>query len=265
MNNNNNLEIELMAAKVNINEPLRTVCPFCGGGKSAESSFILTKFPDKSLYKCFRASCMASGYIFNSGYSPSKNQRKKKYKYLTSQLVSLDVTDCSYFKELYELEFIPSCWRRDKDNDRWAFPCYSFDGVQLGWVCRRTEKDGGKKVIGYWGNYEGPKYHVPEYYLGGNENILVIVEDIISATKVAQCTGTCSMALLGTNLNYGKVVEILTHDYKDVIIMLDPDATALSFKYKEKYSSIFNTLHVIPMEKDPKDTPRERLKELLNR
>lgn len=263
----NKLEIELLASKIDVNETLRCVCPFCEGKQEKhpcsppERSFMITKFPDKILYKCWRVKCGMKGVISNSISCESKSQRKKEYKYFTYPLIPIDDQTVGCIEMDYEIT-VPTEWKLTIEEDRIYMPCYSFNGTQIGCITKSL-CGVGPKTISYWGKYEGPKYHFSSGYWLHEPFKLVIVEDIISATKVDQVCDKDCMALLGTNLNDGKVVEILRHGYKDVIIMLDPDATDVAFKYKEKYGSLFNSFTVIPMKADPKDTPKKELKRLL--
>ena len=46
---------------------------------------------------------------------------------------------------------------------------------------------------------------------------------------------------------------------KDVIIVLDNDATAHALKIKHRYSLFFKSCRVIPIDKDPKDMSDDEL------
>ena len=46
---------------VPVGETLRTVCPFCGGGRTKESSFVATNTGVQIKYICHRASCGKAG------------------------------------------------------------------------------------------------------------------------------------------------------------------------------------------------------------
>jgi hypothetical protein len=100
----------------------------------------------------------------------------------------------------------------------------------------------------------------------------VLVEDVISATKIAHLPIFLSrssrkyagIALLGTDLNTEKVKDILAAGYNKVIIALDPDATSKAFKLQKEYGLFFSSLEVRVLPEDPKDMPYAKLETLLN-
>lgn len=97
--------------------------------------------------------------------------------------------------------------------------------------------------------------------LGQQTDKIVLVEDMISAIKVAR-VGT-SMPLLGSHLSLEKAIR-LSKMFKEVIFWLDPDKANESSKMSKKYNALFDGCDVIVTEKDPKEYSTEEIKEKLN-
>jgi hypothetical protein len=88
---------------------------------------------------------------------------------------------------------------------------------------------------------------------------LVIVEDQISAMRVAQDKPGCdAVALLGTALNAEKISEIQAQ-HSRVIIALDADATRIAFQHARRWASAFESFRVVILTKDIKDLSKEEI------
>ena len=93
-------------------------------------------------------------------------------------------------------------------------------------------------------------------------NSCVLVEDQISAMRVAQDTAYTGVALMGTGLNEDKVAEI-QRNTGHVRIALDKDATGQAFDHARKWGMAFYSCQVVVLHKDIKDMTKEELHEVL--
>ena len=142
-------------------------------------------------------------------------------------------------------------------------PVYNNVGHEIGMCTKRFPEqfirkdadrhyyDTQEKSILYMSNDRAAVVHFPK-----NSDVLcthrplVVVEDIISATRLRQFGESC--ALLGTALSTEKVKAIRESNSR-IILALDSDATTKAIKYKQEYSLFFNEFKVVQLEKDPKD------------
>lgn len=90
-----------------------------------------------------------------------------------------------------------------------------------------------------------------------NSNIVLLVEDIISAEKMNPFF-PC-VALLGVHLSEDKVNYLLTQGITSVIIALDNDATRQAIRLARKFAI---ASYILPLQRDFKDETEERLQEI---
>ena len=88
-----------------------------------------------------------------------------------------------------------------------------------------------------------------------------MVEDILSASKVS--TLHKSVALLGHTLSIEQIKELRSQT-EHLILMLDPDVFHKALTYKKRFGFYFRNFSVVLLSKDPKDTPKEELQEIIN-
>jgi hypothetical protein len=106
----------------------------------------------------------------------------------------------------------------------------------------REEMEGGRKRVLSWKLLNEPWQSW--YMWGSPTNILLVVEDQLSAIRV--CRYVNSVALLGTLLSKEKLEEIIKYYVKPsakepkVVICLDKDATAKGIKYLKDYKHLLN-------------------------
>jgi hypothetical protein len=90
----------------------------------------------------------------------------------------------------------------------------------------------------------------------------VLVEDQMSAMRIAHETEYDSVALLGVNLNEEKIAEI-QREHKHVIVALDTDATSTAFKHARVWGRAFDSCRVLILQRDIKDMARGEVSALL--
>lgn len=248
-------------------------CPAC----DSKTSCNIINRNGLLLYHCWRLSCSISGAVRIPG-AFSFEQQETKLPELTPYTADLqplykDVllklqTRFHLRPEISQSYVSASC-------AHYLLGIYRPDGTRRGWV-RRQPWEGAELFPGHpVGSYHGPKSkifkekhepmiswypsHDPDARLISNTAILV--EDQISAMRVAQDTVHTGVALLGTTLNEEKVSEIQKHA-RNVVIALDADATSTAFDLARKWGKAFDSCRIAILTKDPKDSIPEELREI---
>jgi len=101
----------------------------------------------------------------------------------------------------------------------------------------------------------GPKYMsngVKPLTIYGEGDILVLVEDILSAIKVSRVSGYCAVPLLGSSLPTDWQ-STLTDKYDIILFWLDRDKAKNSIRFKNRIKSLGKASKVIITERDPKE------------
>ena len=95
-------------------------------------------------------------------------------------------------------------------------------------------------------------------------NVLVLVEDQVSAIKIAKYAH--SVALMGTNLSEAKLLEIMYNgDYDRVHLTLDKDAIYEAIKTQLKWRERMPNLMVLGIPQDVKDMDKAEFANFLER
>ena len=182
---------------------------------------------------------------------------------------SVTFENYDYFSARFELD-TPTIML--SEDDRYVFPINNMLGHVSGYIvrepvwsgieCPRKGTGSGPKAVTYM-HADSPtqSWYRTDSRLGGFKK-LVLVEDMLSAMKVAQ-NGVDSVALLGTQLDARKVREISQYRPSEVIIALDEDATDQAFKLAKKWGLAFPKVRVAILEQDIKDTDNEDVAEVL--
>lgn len=195
----------------------------------------------------------------------------------------LSVLDEKFFIEQYELRFN---WRIaaiavDPDTQRYVLPIFGPFGSVRGHVLRRpwvgapridNRADGLPKADTYKIHPNDP---LQSWYLlidwpptdspSCAARTLVLVEDQLSAIKLASNGIACSVALLGVPVSgrYGtagqdrvrEIAKVANARDQEVIIALDADATDKAFEFQRRWGAAFKRSRVAILGKDIKDTP----------
>jgi hypothetical protein len=276
-------DILLAAEQLGIGESLkREECPACS---APERSFSITRQEHGVLYNCFRASCSFRGFLPTSGvlYQTRAPRAEAKPNPYRGELLPLTDTDEQYFEDRFELSPVPM-GVSVTDGGHYAMALYRPDGRQDGLIVRRGGWTGEPQMPVDRNRYcDGPKtvlyrdtlraatsWYAPVYeklscrydVTALHRGIIVLVEDCISAMKVAQA-GVRACALVGAELNDDKVREIAQEHPTEVILALDKDATGNAFKQARKYGLAFRKIRVACLERDIKDEDRRNVLEVL--
>lgn len=292
-----NLDSEALrvAENLSVGVTRRCVCPVCDGGPKKEVTWVVGRESDRVWYKCFRATCPgATGIVGSHTLSPvvqaEKNRALERLNPYTRSIEPLTTDDCQYFQDRFGLDLWDGKWIgqiSSTADDEYLLYVRSPDRKVRGHVVRQPVWKGVPKAPrqgrpGYWENdlTTEPGSHwkpMPKtvLYPASTEPMLawykankmpetwhaphlVVVEDQISAMKVAQC-GVNAVALLGNGMNVEIVRDIVRQKPKIVTIALDPGAEGQAQNLAKKWGLYFNRTRVALLEADPKDIPEEDL------
>lgn len=247
----------------------RSPCPKCGGGSSAESSFIISKDPSGRVrWRCFRGSCGFKGASGGTvGVIGGTKPEGEEARPLKSAYEALPACQEAEFEE--EFGFTPR-----KDLVKWVadggYYCHQVMGpgwAHRGWHLRRYSwqnlpEDGKPRADNYRSIVSAP--FICHYSRGSGparavNNGVVVVEDCVSALVLSNA-GIDAVALLGTVLNLDRVYDILaTTGGSKIIMALDKGTRDLQLRYKEQYAFLFESWTQWTLGADLKYVPQGRI------
>ena len=243
----------------------RIVCPACGGGGGNEKSMTIYETNDGSvLATCHRASCRVDTFLVlasaNTGRPPVRAAPPAKLmpsEYLMADRINDE--EVEYIRDKYTYEYgrhVLDLYVKKVKNGL-VFPMYDALGAKQGAIVRPYE--GPRKALTY---KISPEYSGMSWYRDKRDlsiSTVYIVEDVYSALAMYQ-QRRCSISLNGTNFNRDRLEEILTMQWR-VVLMLDADATRKAIKYRLEYGP--DVVGVARLVKDPKDMPKAELEDTL--
>jgi hypothetical protein len=275
----------MLGSGLEYGQSMRTLCPFCGGGRSLERSLSITREAGGLLYHCHRASCDESGFVGTGThgsacdpYSDLAYCQRASNPY-RGELNPLQDRDYEYFEKRFDLVFLPpyAIQRTSMfDNDaQYVMSLNDYRGYTRGFAVRRGGWSGEPKTPGKVEN-TSPKtktfldtprafaQHIqrPRLPMDDGETV-VVVEDYISALKVAQ-DGWIGVALMGTTMNGDRAREIYQLRPTEVVIALDKDATENAFRMAREWGLSWPKTRVAMLEQDLKDTSKDDITEVLH-
>jgi hypothetical protein len=122
-----------------------------------------------------------------------------------------------------------------------------------------TKKDPNAKRIYFQARFF-PHNSWKEHDIGTKlhkNDILIVVEDIISAIKVNKATGIATVALLNTSVSHGMLNEL---GYKKILFWLDDDAFNVAVRTTARFNSLGYRCKVLRTIQDPKIYAEMRLR-----
>lgn len=249
----------------------------------------ITRKEDGFLWYCFR--CRKSGFFRDTGASPKQVQRmvanegKSKYSNTRPEVVclpkdfTLDIQPSGlvqmYNHRITDEDIVKHDIGYSPSHVRIIIPVYKYGSGPGGWA---------KKLVGYMGRRidsldstggEGtskPKWYsvrqadvkhprfisLPET-MDKNKKIIVVVEDMFSAIRIAHC-GYMAMALLTTYLPYELYPKLRGWDVR---LWLDEDAHNKSVKYQKALGCHGIQASVILTVEDPKFYDSDKIREAI--
>jgi hypothetical protein len=262
----------------------RSVCPFCNGGDKRETTFIVGREHDRVWYKCFRATCDSKPGVTGSATLPPAriaeyNRALERMRPYTQPTFPLEQDiDRDYFWHRFELHR-PDAYV--SEHDEYLLPVRGPRHELRGYVQRQPVWKGNPRCarLGRELDEQGkpmpktklymhstaptlswyiPPIHASSVNSRAERGVLVLVEDQVSAMKVAEA-GFDAVALLGSSLGVEGVRDIARQRPSRVIVALDPGAEGSAQTLARKWGLYFERTHVVAMEADPKDTPADEL------
>lgn len=247
-------------------------CPFCG----RKDKMGVTNSPNGILYHCFSTNCGRSGNLDGPTTSSIDQPAKKKRRYV-GRTELLEPEDRQYFLDRFDLDVV----RYEimvTDKDEYFLPIWDFEGNRVGEVvrqptwsgepaCGREGQPGKPKALTYLAGRKLAWYDTKDSAKSilANDDLVVIVEDQISAMKIRNVTGFTAVALLGNWASNLDVKDIRARAHNSCILWLDPDMNAQAFKFAAAFGAQFNDFRVILSVQDPKDlTPDQIRRKLLD-
>ena len=256
-----------------IGETTRDVqCPFC---LKQDGDFAVTRIQEGLLYRCFRVKCDKSGIIKSDNgqweVASLKKSLSRDYPFesdvgpLRESHISFLMDNFNFTMEDIKNNKIKWC----NVTDRVIYPILSEKGIIKGYVARyykelNENKSYYPKAKTYWINRQETDPSIAFPYTKsttlGKDGIktYVLVEDIPSAICLAKYIS--SIALISNCIPYNALTFLMG---KNIIIMLDNDATTQAIKLCKKYSLFFNQCEVFPINVDPKNMSEEQIKKVV--
>lgn len=197
----------------------------------------------------------------------------------TGQLEQLSADDRRFFLDHYEIpqDVAVRNIRVSPETGRYALPIWGPANAERGivlrtpWVGAPRVAEGFRlpKADTYKANAEPLQSH---YFVDPRDGYpqLVLVEDQLSAIKLS-AYGVDSVALLGVpDVRYNgysgtdRVMEIARRAKgREVLVALDADATELAFLFARKWGHAFQSIRVVMLTRDLKDTSARDFREVL--
>jgi len=249
-------DILLYSAEIDLGDTLRVTCPRCNGDNN---TLTITKSEEGVVWNCFRATCSekgASGQFAHNNKVAVPKPAKKRRKF-EGQVVPLSEEHLDIINNLWGITDPPYWYWTNDFGGRVAMSIRSPKYVHRGWVMRDIHNRAAVKALTYVDeNEEGISW-----YRNHLSAPLVVVEDIPSAARASLYVN--AVALCGTGISPERAQEIAQYATGPVVMALDQDAIALSFKWAKKYALLWGDVKVLPLNKDIKDMNEDEVQCLL--
>lgn len=270
-------QVEMLAVPLELNETRYVDCPACGRANKMG----ITKDPEGTLYHCFSSHCGAKGKLGVS-YTPAQlsgvkqADRDRRYNgvfhILTEEDEDFFIKKFQLVRELlfgniyrtvhgeYGMPIRQPRWNKLDELYRVG------EVVRQPWEGAPIEGRPGKPKALTYIYKEKPRlaFYGWDYYGTRIPQRIVLVEDQISALKIAQATESAfwGVAMLGNSIS-DRECTFLAHFGADLYFWLDPDMGGKAFELNAKYGTQFRMSKVIMSDEDPKDTDLQLIRELL--
>jgi hypothetical protein len=247
----------------------RCDCPECRG----KNTFTAANIFGEIKFNCFKLGCNVGG-IYDTDMTAaeiflrmSEQQFQRAYTNIKKEKETMEIppyvvspkaqhTKHQRFVRRWGIAIGDTMY--DVKDERVVFPI-KYEGRIVDAVGRAV----GKKQQPKWYRYTGEA----DYYMHGSGDILLIVEDVVSAIIATQeLPYITAMAILGTSLSPKHMEKI--QEYGKVIIALDPDAIGKTVEYRREIElwtgNKTTAMNLIDDIKYRMEEDLEKLKELCN-
>jgi len=244
-------------------------CAACG---STDKSLSANVSGGTAQWICHRASCGDRGRVgFHSHPNPAVHHRTSRVRPQSDMVYPLPDADREFFINTYHIEPVNF---KITEKQRYLIPILSPTGRVRGHIARLpyvgsplrekmayTDSNAPKALTYMITDEPVMSWHRGERAFSvGQSPPVVLVEDSLSAMRLAQCAGFTAVALMGTGLNEEKIAELQQQHVANVVMALDADATGQAFAHARKWGSAFKKFNVLVLTKDIKNaSPNELL------
>ena len=273
------LDVKEAGSSLFLDEQKTIVCPFCLDDWKAQgnptlwkpySSMSITRAPAGILYICHRATCsrgnkggIVSDTLTKANRTAKKNTFTAKHCEHSMSFVPEEVLS-NYLAKYYinkqtalrqEFRYLPT-------ERRIYMPTFDRRGYTIGGTAKTLVKGLKPKTIQYRHN-DVPMIHFPKGQDSFTDGPLILVEDTLSAVRLV-VAGYRAAALLGTHIT-DDMLRALANDERDIILMLDGDASQKAIQYKRQFSIFFGNFSVVLLSNlpDAKELTERQLEDLL--
>lgn len=249
--------VEALAVNIPKGTSTREVCPKCKGGSDGEKCLSISVDLNFGVHwKCFRSSCGFAGgprgvpNAFGGGV-------KREPRYYTRPYRPLTQVQHDFFYAKFGIDPVEIAGY-SAETDRFIFPVF---GDGLGFEYRgcmaRSFSGEQPKSLTYNEQPDKPFIHFAYPNSLPDARAVVVVEDWLSAEKVAQSDEVVAVALNGTRITQEMISEISTVAQRPpgrpTYLALDKDAFCKSVKYVHRYREQFpGGLYVWALSRDLK-------------
>lgn len=249
--------------KLDVGQSIYLDCPHCG----AEKKYGLTRTqPNKYIYHCFK--CEASGAISPRKVRITGNVSKPKPASIPD---NAEYNPAYWPKEAkaWVGDLLPDAVKAkfyyDPNSDRIVTPYFDNDGLlwtnaraldpeqKPKYLLRKAERMGTDRPI-----------FIPDWE---PNQVLVLVEDVLSCLRVRQIEGVQGVACMGTTLSDTNLSKVKYLQPSRVLVFFDNDNSLVKKKQEllRKKLELYLTcdVKVVRQDRDPKEFTREELECLM--
>lgn len=270
-------EIEQQAETMRVGDTARMYCPECRGGSfdspRIEQSLVVTRRDYDAAYICHRNSCGIRGYAAVRGNPKTLDEslrdglKKLGLAGYSGPLGHIDAPTKMHLWATYNIPTRVSAAHIHDAGYPWlAIDVRDADGSLtarvLRWAWWQPNPPVPKTKLFLEGDRRTCAWFYPDEPSAFRTHV-VVVEDALSALRIAENTPHVAVALLGTNFGLA-VGELQKAGVRLITLALDPDATETAFEIARKWAPAFNSFRVLVLDKDPKDLPLRDLKNIFS-
>jgi hypothetical protein len=254
---------ERVAADFAYGDVRRVPCPDC-----QQRDFVVGREPGRVWWCCFRASCGLRGMSGDARLpQPHRVALLPSIMPYEGRALTPSVADEQYFKARFDLNGVTVQKHiRVTDRDEYLLPYRGPLGNIRGYVLRqpwwagppfppRKGDETAQTKTKLYRHTTEPKmaWYMPAPSWRRQEERVVIVEDQISAMRVAQALQVPCVALMGSGINADGVRDIAALRPLTVMIALDPNAQGNAQQMRVKWGGYWERCRIVALEQDPKD------------
>tara|TARA_R100001463_G_scaffold4162_6_gene15982 strand:- start:15587 stop:16276 length:690 start_codon:yes stop_codon:yes gene_type:complete len=114
-----------------------------------------------------------------------------------------------------------------------------------------------------FGNMKYKSNGIKPLTIYGEGDTIIVVEDVLSAIKIARTHKYCASPLLGSSLSK-QAESQLVKDYKKIYVWLDRDKAKQAVRIRNRLRSLGVTSKAIITELDPKEYDKQTITEIVN-